>query len=65
MARLEEIGERARREQIELDMRAKRQAALASLAKINMEQAIQIALSQQGGKVLECSLVRRATGGAW
>jgi uncharacterized membrane protein YkoI len=32
------------------------QSALVRLAKISMEQAIQIATSQQPGKVLECSL---------
>jgi TonB family protein len=52
-----EPQERSRREQTELEMKAKRQAALAGLAKISMDQAIQIALSQQGGKVLECTLI--------
>jgi uncharacterized membrane protein YkoI len=33
-----------------------RQAALIRLSKINMDQAIQIATSQQPGKVLLCSL---------
>ncbi|HJP90682.1 MAG TPA: M56 family metallopeptidase [Pyrinomonadaceae bacterium] len=46
----------ARREQLEMEMRSVRQAALVRLAKINMDQAIQIATSQQPGKVLECSL---------
>jgi TonB family protein len=36
---------------------AKQQAQLASLAKISMDQAIQIAVSQNPGKVFECSLV--------
>ena len=48
--------ERERREALEMEMRAVRQAALVRLAKINMDQAIQIATSQQPGKVLECSL---------
>jgi hypothetical protein len=37
-------------------MRSVRQAALVRLGKINMDQAIQIATSQQPGKVLLCSL---------
>ena len=39
-----------------MEMRAVRQAALVRLAKISMEQAIQIATSQQPGKVLSASL---------
>jgi len=49
-------AEREVRERIEMEMREARQAALVRLAKINMDQAIQIATSQQPGKVLECSL---------
>lgn len=45
-----------RKERIEMEMREVRQAALVRLAKINMDQAIQIANSQQPGKVLLCSL---------
>jgi uncharacterized membrane protein YkoI len=45
-----------RKERVEMEMREVRQAALIRLAKINMDQAIQIATSQQPGKVLECSL---------
>jgi beta-lactamase regulating signal transducer with metallopeptidase domain len=45
-----------RKERIEMEMREARQAALVRLAKINMDQAIQIATSQQPGKVLFCSL---------
>ncbi len=52
-----ELAERARREQIELSARATMQAALVNLARIPMDQAIQIATSQQPGKVLSCSLV--------
>jgi len=48
--------EMERKEQIEMEMREVRQAALVRLAKINMDQAIQIANSQQPGKVLECNL---------
>jgi uncharacterized membrane protein YkoI len=48
--------ERERKERMELEMRDVRQAALVRLAKINMDQAIQIATSQQPGKVLFCSL---------
>ena len=45
-----------RRKQLELEMREVTQAAMVRLAKINMEQAIQIATSQQPGKVMVCSL---------
>ena len=48
--------ERERKERVELEMHEVRQAALVRLAKINMDQAIQIANSQQPGKVLECNL---------
>ena len=44
------------KERVEMEMREVRQAALVRLAKINMDQAIQIATSQNPGKVLECSL---------
>lgn len=45
-----------RRQEIELKVREATHAALVRLAKINMDQAIQIATSQQPGKVLLCSL---------
>ena len=45
-----------RKEEVEMEMRAVRQAALVKLARINMDQAIQIATSQTPGKVLECNL---------
>jgi uncharacterized membrane protein YkoI len=48
--------ERERKERVEMEMREVRQAALVRLAKINMDQAIQIATNQQPGKVLFCSL---------
>jgi len=61
--RLEEMSadprvreEMERKERIEVEMREVRQAALIRLAKINMDQAIQIATGQQPGKVLECTL---------
>jgi len=41
---------------LEFKMRAVRQAALVRLARISMDQAIQIATSQIPGKVLECTL---------
>jgi len=41
---------------LELKMRAIRQTALVRLARISMDQAIQIATSQIPGKVLECTL---------
>ncbi len=47
-------AEGARRER---EMQAKHNAILAGLAKISMDQAIQIATSKTPGKVLECSLV--------
>lgn len=52
-----ELAERARREQIEMAAKQTMQAALVNLARIPMDQAIQIATSQQPGKVLACSLV--------
>jgi bla regulator protein blaR1 len=48
--------EMERKERVEMEMREVRQAALIRLAKINMDQAIQIATSQQPGKVMVCSL---------
>src|ERR1700752_1678986 len=45
-----------RKERVEMEMQEARQAALVRLAKINMDQAIQIATSQEPGKVLECTL---------
>jgi TonB family protein len=41
----------------EREQEAKQQAVLAGMAKISMDQAIQIAVSQSPGKVFECSLV--------
>ncbi len=49
-------AEYQRRREVEIEMRAIRQAALVKLAKVTMEQAIQIATSQQPGKVLSASL---------
>jgi len=48
--------EMERKQRMEMEMQEVRQAALVRLAKINMDQAIQIATSQQPGKVLFCSL---------
>ncbi|HKR13608.1 MAG TPA: M56 family metallopeptidase [Pyrinomonadaceae bacterium] len=45
-----------RRREFELEMRAVTQAALVKLARISMEQAIQVATSQQPGKVLLATL---------
>jgi TonB family protein len=47
-------GEGAQRER---EIEAKQKAELARLARISMDQAIQIAISQTPGKVLECSLI--------
>jgi len=44
------------KQELEFKMRAVRQAALVKVARINMDQAIQIATSQKPGKVLQCSL---------
>ena len=62
-ARLERLAqdprfreEMRKKEDAEMEMRAVRQAALLRLARINMDQAIQIATSQTPGKVLECNL---------
>ena len=46
-----------RKRAMEMEMREVTQAALIRLAKVTMEQAIQIATSQQPGKVLECTLI--------
>jgi TonB family protein len=48
----------------EREQEASQQAQLASLAKISMDQAIQIAVSQNPGKVFECSLVGERWEGA-
>ena len=48
--------EMERKRETEVEMRAVMHAALVRLAKINMDQAIQIATSQQPGKVLLSSL---------
>jgi beta-lactamase regulating signal transducer with metallopeptidase domain len=45
-----------RKEEVEMEMRAIKQAALVRLSRISMDQAIQIANSQCPGKVLFCSL---------
>ena len=45
-----------RKQELEMEMRSDKQAALVRLAKINMDQAIQIATSQQPGKVMVCTL---------
>jgi len=45
-----------RRREMEVEMRAVTEATLVRLARINMDQAIQIATSQFPGKVLNCNL---------
>lgn len=50
------MSEIVRKMELEQEMRAVMHAALVQLAKINMDQAIQVASSQQPGKVLLCSL---------
>jgi bla regulator protein blaR1 len=45
-----------RKREVEMEMRAVRQAALVRLSRLTMDQAIQIATSQTPGKVLECQL---------
>ena len=49
-------AELERRREVEMEMKAIRQEALVRLARINMDQAIQIATSQQPGKVMLSSL---------
>ena len=49
-------AELEKRRELEMEMQALRQAALVKLARINMDQAIQIATSQTPGKVLVASL---------
>ena len=49
-------AELQRRREVELEMRAITQAALMKLARISMEQAIQIATSQQPGTVMVATL---------
>jgi hypothetical protein len=48
--------EMTRRAQLEIEAKEAAQAAMVKLARINMDQAIQVATSQQPGKVLLCSL---------
>jgi len=45
-----------RKREVEVEMRALKQAVLVKLARVNMDQAIQIASGQYPGKVLQCSL---------
>jgi beta-lactamase regulating signal transducer with metallopeptidase domain/uncharacterized membrane protein YkoI len=45
-----------RKMEVEMEMRAIKQAALVRLSRVSMDQAIQIATSQTPGKVLECHL---------
>ncbi len=45
-----------RKQELEMEMRAIKQAALVRLSRLTMDQAIQIANSQYPGKVLFCSL---------
>jgi beta-lactamase regulating signal transducer with metallopeptidase domain len=49
-------AELERRRELEIEMKAIKQAALVKLARINMDQAIQIATSQQPGKVMSATL---------
>jgi beta-lactamase regulating signal transducer with metallopeptidase domain len=48
--------EMVRKMELEIEARAAAQAAMVRLARINMDQAIQVATSHQPGKVLLCSL---------
>lgn len=52
-----EMEARERRGREERESKEKQQAELARLAKISMDQAIQMATSQHPGKVLECSFM--------
>ena len=51
--------EMTRRMELEIEAKAAAQAAMVRLAKINMDQAIQVATSHQPGKVLHASLSAR------
>ncbi len=53
---LQEFQERERKRETEIEMRDIMHSALLRLAKINMDQAIQVATSHQPGKVLLASL---------
>ena len=52
-------AELERHREVEMEMRAITQAALVKLARINIDQAIQVATSQQAGKVLSANLEAR------
>jgi uncharacterized membrane protein YkoI len=52
-------AELERRREFEIEMMAVKQAALVKLARINMDQAIQIATSHQSGKVMSATLDAR------
>ena len=49
-------AEIAEKQKVEMDMQAVRNAALARLVKVSIDEAIKIASDLQQGKVLECSL---------
>ena len=49
--------DREARMKLELRSRAKRQLELAKMAKLTMEQAIQIASTQKSGTAMECALI--------
>ncbi|HZS47639.1 MAG TPA: PepSY domain-containing protein [Blastocatellia bacterium] len=53
----EQLAERRANMQEEIKARTKYQLQLAQIAKISMEQAIQIASAQQPGAVIQCSLI--------
>ncbi len=53
-----------RKREMEVEMRGIMQSALVRLARINMDQAIQIAARQVPGKVLNCNLDCGQMGGA-
>ena len=52
-----ELDARERHKREELEARAKNQVELARVAKVTMDQAIQVVTSQHAGKVMDCSLV--------
>lgn len=54
--RMPDDPESRRRMQLEIEAKEAAQAAMVRLARINMDQAIQVATSQHPGKVLLCSL---------
>jgi uncharacterized membrane protein YkoI len=52
-----ELDARERHKREEMEAKGKNQAELARVAKVTMDQAIQVVTRQHAGKVMDCSLV--------